>query len=116
MLPQPPRTPGGFRQYGQSDVEALGFIRRVQGLGFTLKEVRELLDLRGNCLHPCAPVRRRLERKLADVRRKLFALEKLEKELRLAVRRCNKEMRKRSARCPLLQETNRRNRRAPNES
>ena len=106
LLPRPPRTQGGFRQYGESDVEALGFIRRAQGLGFTLNEVRELLDLRRNRLQPCAPVRRRLEQKLAHVRQKLADLEKLEKELQLTLRRCSKEMHKRSAHCPLLGEKN----------
>ena len=108
LLPRPPRTPGGFRKYGETDVETLGFIRRVQGLGFTLKEVRELLELRRSRLQPCAPVRRRLEQKAGDVRRKLADLRKLEHELRAALHRCNKEMRKRSAHCPLLTETSKR--------
>jgi MerR family transcriptional regulator, copper efflux regulator len=104
LLPIPPRTQGGYRKYGESDVETLGFIRRVQRLGFTLNEVRELLELRRNRLQPCAPVRRRLEEKLVDVRRKLANLQKLEHELRLALRNCNKELRKRSAHCPILRE------------
>jgi MerR family copper efflux transcriptional regulator len=108
LLPRPPRTPGGFRKYGESDVETLGFIRRVQGLGFTLNEVRELLELRRSHLQPCAPVRRRMEQKVGDVRRKLVDLQKLERELRKALRSCNKEMRKRSTHCPLLTETNQR--------
>lgn len=108
LLPRPPRTEGGFRRYGESDVERLGFIRRVQNLGFTLSEVRDLLELRQSRLQPCAPVRRRLEQKLADMRKKLSDLQKLEHELRLALRSCNREMRKRSARCPLLKETNKR--------
>ena len=108
LLPRPPRTQGGFRRYGESDVERLGFIRRVQNLGFTLGEVRDLLELRQNRLQPCAPVRRRLEQKLADMRKKLSDLQKLEHELRLALRSCNKEIRMRSARCPLLKETNKR--------
>jgi DNA-binding transcriptional MerR regulator len=54
LLPRPPRTQGGFRKYGESDVETLGFIRRAQGLGFTLSEVRELLALRKSRLQPCA--------------------------------------------------------------
>jgi MerR family copper efflux transcriptional regulator len=106
LLPQPPRTEGGFRQYDESDVETLGFIRRVQDLGFTLREIRDLLELRRTRLQPCAPVRRRLEEKLADVQRKLSDLQKLEHELRMALRSCNKEMRKRSAHCPILKETN----------
>src|SRR6266481_3696066 len=106
LLHQAPRTPGGFRTYGEDDVEALVFVRRVQGLGFKLSEIRGLLSLRGNRLQPCAPVRRRLEEKLVDVQRKLSDLQKLERELRLALRSCNKELRKRSAHCPILKETN----------
>ncbi len=106
LLPRPPRTQGGFRRYGENDVETLAFVRRVQGLGFKLSEIRGLLDLRGNRLLPCALVRRRLQEKLADVQRKLNDLHKLEHELRLALRSCNKELRKRSAHCPILRETN----------
>ena len=106
LLPRPARSQGGFRQYGENDVETLAFIRRVQGLGFKLSEIRGLLNLRGNRLQPCAPVRRRLEEKLVDVQRKLAELEKLEHELRSALRSCNKELRKRSAHCPILRETN----------
>lgn len=102
LLPRPPRTEGGFRQYGESDVSTLGFIQRVQKLGFTLKEIRELLELRQNRMQPCAPVRRRLEEKLAEVRGKLAELHKLGHELQLALRRCNHEMQRRSAHCPIL--------------
>jgi DNA-binding transcriptional MerR regulator len=102
LLPRAPRTKGGFRQYGESEVETLGFIRRVQGLGFTLGEIRELLELRHSRLQPCAPVCRRLEQKLRDVRRKLLALQRLEHELRGALRVCKAAVRKSSKRCPLL--------------
>jgi MerR family transcriptional regulator, copper efflux regulator len=105
LLPRPARTQGGFRQYGENDVETLAFIRRVQGLGFKLSEIRGLLDLRGNRMQPCAPVRRQLEEKLVDVKRKLADLQKLEHELRLALRSCDKELRKRPAHCPILRET-----------
>jgi DNA-binding transcriptional MerR regulator len=104
LLLPPPGTPGGFRQYSENDVETLNFIGRVQNLGFTLKEVREFLELRRSRLQPCAPVRRRLEEKLADVQQKVSDLQKLEHELCLALRSCNKELRKRSAHCPILRE------------
>src|SRR5260370_36940788 len=106
LRPRPRRTEGGFRRYGENDVETLAFVRRVQGLGFKLSEIRGLLRLRGNLLQPCAPVRRRLQEKLGDVQRKLRALHKLEDELRFALRSCNRELRKRSAHCPILIETN----------
>ncbi len=110
LLPRPPRTQGGFRRYGENDVETLAFVRRVQGLGFKLSEIRGLLNLRGNRLQPCAPVQRRLQEKLADVQRKLSDLHKLEHELRLALRSCNKELRKQDAHCPILRETRKRKR------
>ena len=106
LLPRPPRTEGGFRRYAEKDVETLAFVRRVQGLGFKLSEIGDLLKLRGNRLQPCAPVQRRLQEKLADVQRKLGNLHKLEHELRLALRSCNKELHKRSAHCPILREEN----------
>jgi DNA-binding transcriptional MerR regulator len=102
LLPRPPRTQGGFRQFAETDVETLAFIRRVQGLGFKLSEIRALLSLRGARMQPCAPVRRRLKEKLADVQQKLTDLQKLEDELRLALRSCDKELRKHDAHCPIL--------------
>lgn len=104
LLPRPARTRGGFRQYGERDVETLAFIRRAQGLGFKLREIRSLLNLRGSRMQPCAPVRRRLQAKLADVGQKLENLHKLERELRLALRSCDKELRKQDAHCPILQD------------
>jgi len=104
LLPRPARTQGGFRRYGERDIETLAFIRRVQGLGFKLSEIRGLLSLRGSRMQPCASVRLRLQTKLADVRQKLDDLQKLERELRLALRSCDKELRKQDAHCPILQD------------
>src|SRR5258708_7266042 len=105
LLPRAARTEGGFRQYGETDIETLAFIRRVQGLGFKLSEIRGLLNLRGSRLQPCAPVRRRLKEKLVDVQRKLADLQKLEHELRLALRSCNRELRNQPAHCPIFRAT-----------
>jgi MerR family copper efflux transcriptional regulator len=104
LLPRAPRSQGGFRQYAESDIETLAFIRRVQGLGFKLDEIRSLLTLRSSRMQPCAPVRRRLQAKLADVRRKLADIQKLENELRSALRSCDRELRKLPAHCPILKE------------
>jgi DNA-binding transcriptional MerR regulator len=101
LLPKAARTAGGFRQFGESDIETLAFIRRVQSLGFTLREIRGLLSLRGRRWRPCAPVRRRLQAKLADVRKKLTDLRNLEHDLRLALRSCDRQLR-RHGHCPLL--------------
>lgn len=75
LLPHPSRTDGGFRQYADTDVETLRFIRQAQGLGCTLKEVRGLLALRSSRLQPCAPVCLPLQKKILQVRRKLSDLQ-----------------------------------------
>jgi len=116
LLPRPVRTQGGFRRYGEGDVETLAFIRRVQGLGFKLSEIRGLLNLRGSRMQPCAPVRRRLRAKLVDVRHKLENLQKLKRELQSALRSCDKELRKQNAHCPILQDSGPRKRKGANES
>lgn len=108
LIPKPPRTEGGFRRYDRNDIETLAFVRRVQNLGFNLSEIRGLLPLRGNRLQPCAPVQRRLQQKLADVQQKLSDLHKLEHELRLALRSCNRELRKRGVHCPILRKADKR--------
>ena len=116
LLPRPPRTEGGFRRYAENDVETLAFVRRVQGLGFKLSEIRGLLNLRGSRMQPCAPVRRRLQAKLANVRHKLENLQKLKRELQLALRSCDKELRKQNAHCPILQDSCARERKVVDES
>src|SRR5690349_410329 len=45
LLPEPPRPPGEVRRYGEADVKRLRFIRSAQAAGFTLNEIRELIDL-----------------------------------------------------------------------
>jgi DNA-binding transcriptional MerR regulator len=44
VLPEPPRTAAGYRVYGESDHWRLGFVLRAKQLGFTLREIVELLD------------------------------------------------------------------------
>lgn len=116
LLPRAQRTQGGFRQFSEREVETLAFIRRVQRLGFKLSEIRSLLSLRGSRLQPCALVRRRLQAKLVDVRKKLADLRKLERELRLSLRSCERELRKPAPHCPILRDETQRNAWKNNES
>src|SRR5258705_1313558 len=94
LLPRPARTQGGFRRYAETDVETLTFVRRVQGLGFKLSEIRGLLRLRGDRLQPCAPVQRRLQRKMDGVHRESTELRNLVDGHLLALRSCRVKMRK----------------------
>lgn len=56
LLKPPPRTASGYRAYTQRDVDAIKGIRSTQELGFTLREIRELLDLHRTMRSLCDPV------------------------------------------------------------
>ena len=76
------RSNGGFRLFSAGDVEDLTFIQNAQELGFSLDEIRELLNLK-HVSHPdCSQVEQLLEHKIGIVRGKIAAVRKLERELR----------------------------------
>jgi len=92
LLGQPPRTPSGYRSYGQADLQALQFIRWAQQLGFTLKEVKQLLQLHSAVANlPSArtgrdpaemdSIVRMAEEKLAAVKEKIKLLKSMGKQL-----------------------------------
>ena len=81
LLPKPPRTPSGYRVFSEDAVTRLRFIKRSQELGFSLKEVKELLTLRVRQGSGCADVRRRAEAKIADVDEKVRHLLEIKKAL-----------------------------------
>jgi len=110
LLPKAPRTAGRFRIYTNADVTRLSFIGQMQGLGFSLREVRQLLDLREHRLEACAKVRNLLTTKLKNVRLKIRELAQLERELGFDLQKCSRELRHRKAHtprsCPVLADPN----------
>jgi MerR family mercuric resistance operon transcriptional regulator len=76
MLQAPPRTEGGHRVYGPTETRVLAFVRRARELGFSLDEIRALLDLGGPGNASCADVRKVATRHLADIRAKIGDLKK----------------------------------------
>ena len=56
LLPQPPRTGSNYRAYPEDSVRRVQFVKRAQELGFTLKEIKELLSLRARPRARCADV------------------------------------------------------------
>src|SRR5271169_4350512 len=84
---------------------ALQFIRSLQGLGFSLHEIREFVSLRTNDLRACSAVRKMLDHKLKNIHAKRIALAKLEHELKSALTKCSMQLKHRrgnSGRCPVL--------------
>lgn len=88
LLPVPARTEGGHRLYDREDGRRLKFIRRARELGFSIGEVRELLRLVDGGAYTCAQVKAVTARHLADVRRKLADLRRLERTLGTVAARC----------------------------
>lgn len=88
LLEEPPRRASGYREYPESDVARLGFIRRAQALGFTLTEIDDLLSLRVDPRTTSADVHRRVEEKLADVEAKLADLRRIRGALRELAASC----------------------------
>jgi len=88
LLPAPPRSKGGHRMYDEVLLRRLNFIRRCRELGFTLDEVRSLLQLVDGGDYTCGEVEGLTTAHLGEVRRKLADLKRLEKVLREMVARC----------------------------
>jgi DNA-binding transcriptional MerR regulator len=92
------RLASGYRRYGELELSRLRFIRRAQALGFTLKEVKELLGLSGQ--RDVGRVKRSAQAKLADVERRIAALERVREGLANLIEACPGHGR--AADCPIL--------------
>jgi len=88
LLPEPGRTGGGQRRYGEDDLDRLAFVRHARDLGFGLDAIRELLDLSDRPDRPCADVDAIARRHLSDVERRIERLETLKIELHRMLAEC----------------------------
>lgn len=88
ILPAPARRNSGYRSYGDADVVRLHFVRRAKALGFTLREISELMQLSGRSGEDMAGVRGSAAARLADVERKLDELTRIRDGLRQLVTAC----------------------------
>lgn len=100
LLAQPNRRPSGYRQYPADAVKRVRFIRHAKELGFTLKEIQELLDLRVNPTTTCADVRQRAKEKVTDVEGRIAALNRIKLTLQQLVETCRGKGPKEE--CPIL--------------
>ncbi|MCY4498044.1 MAG: MerR family transcriptional regulator [Rhodospirillaceae bacterium] len=89
IIPLADRTPSGRRLYGDADIARLRFVKRCRDLGFSVPDIRTLLELSAGNGASCADVKALGERHLHGVRRKLDELGKLERALAELVRRCD---------------------------
>ena len=89
LIEQPPRpAAGGYRVYSDETVQRVQFIRRAQELGFSLREIAELLSLRTDHDTDAGEVRQRATAKLQDVDRKIERLQHIRRGLMTLLDRC----------------------------
>src|SRR5713101_7415586 len=101
LLPKPPRTPSGYRAFSSEAVRRVRFIKRAQGLGFSLKEIKALLALRVDPRSSCGDVRRRAEAKNEEIEGKVRMLLAMKRSLVRLTAAC--AGRGRVSQCPILE-------------
>jgi DNA-binding transcriptional MerR regulator len=82
LMPDPPRTPSGYRQYDEADEERLRFIKTAQRLGLSLNEIAEIIALRDRGQQPCGYVAELLHRQVADLDHRIREMRELRAELK----------------------------------
>ena len=81
LLPAPQRSAAGYRHYQQMDVRRLRFIRRGRELGFSLEEIRSLLDLAAHPESPCASADQMVREHLDAIETRIRDLQNMRAEL-----------------------------------
>lgn len=88
LIPAPARRPSGYREYTADVVVSLRFIKRAKELGFSLKEISELLRLEASEGATPADVRERAEAKLEDLEERIRSLQRMRRALKKLVESC----------------------------
>ena len=100
LIDEPPRGSSGYRHYPGSVVPRLLFIKQAKSLGFTLREIKELLSLRLDPETTCADVKQRTEVKIGDIEEKICSLQRMKKALVKLTESCSGSGP--AADCPIL--------------
>lgn len=100
MMPAPKRNAGGYRVYEHSHVSRLRFILRARELGFSIDDIRGLLELVDGGTQTCAEVKARTDVHLAAVRSKISDLQRIEAVLSATAAKCSGDE---VPQCPILE-------------
>ncbi|MDO5758972.1 MAG: helix-turn-helix domain-containing protein [Rhodobacterales bacterium] len=100
LMPEPGRTDGGQRRYGDAGLDRLAFIRHSRDLGFPLEAIRELLDLSDSPEKSCAQIDAVAQKQLKAVQARITRLQSLEAELERMLGECHSD---RVADCRILE-------------
>ncbi len=100
LIDPPPRSPGGYRMYSEEDAVRIRFIKSARNLGFTLKEVSDLMKLRVDKKKSCDSVAVRAKKKREEVDEKIKDLRSMRKVLDQLIGQCEKSLPTND--CPIL--------------
>lgn len=103
LLPDPPRSPGGYRQYDHNDVEQLAFIRRAREVDLRLDEVAEVLALRDRGERPCDFVLRVASRRIEELDERIRRMQKARAELDTLLDNANRQPSSEDCYCQLIE-------------
>ena|SRR5436190_10536785 len=101
LVAKPPRSPSLYRRYPEDTVPRVQFVKHAQDLGFSLREIRELLSLRAAPRARCADVKRRAETKVQEIDGKIRALKAMRGALMRLVSQCDGKLT--ASVCPILE-------------
>ena len=104
LIEEPARRASGYRQYDEAVVARLGFIRRAKELGFTPKEIGDLLSLRLDPAASRGDVKRRAEAKIIDIDNRIRSLKGMRKALSKLTEKCSGHGT--TSECPILEAMN----------
>ena len=102
LIDAPKRSGSGYRQYPQETVKRLRFIQNAKEVGFTLKDISELLTLRQEPGTSCPDIKLRATLKIEEVDRKIRDLNRIRNALARMILKCSAEGP--VSQCPLLEE------------
>lgn len=88
LIPEPPRNDSGHRQYSEIEVKRTEFIKRTQSLGFSLKEIKDLLMLKIEPKTTCKNIQDIVKIKISDIDQKINDLMLIKKTLKKLANRC----------------------------
>lgn len=88
LLPRPLRNKSGYREFPPEAVQVVRFIKNAQGLGFSLREIKELLSLSADKDSTCGDIRSTARRKLLEINEKIGQLKSMQKVLTKLIKAC----------------------------
>lgn len=103
LIPEPPRTASGYRDYGEEDYERIRFIKTARRLDLSIDEIQEILAFTDRRQNPCEHVREVLARKAEELDERITEMIQLRDELREIEQSVPVSIGKGGALCPLIE-------------